>query len=179
MPVHSWLGKWDPYWPLCVCVCESLSCVDSATPWTWARQAPLSMESSRQDYWSGLPFPPPVIFLTQRSNLHLLQWQAKSLPLSHSYRICQLGFLYTWTSVLETFCIHLKSTQHNSCSFHPSFRIVPHSNQKKSWPNISHVLSSPKSGWVPRKKGDRERRVIEGSPFIMQKDIKQSAKDIK
>ena len=31
----------------------------SATPWTVARQAPLSMEFSRQDYWSGLPFPTP------------------------------------------------------------------------------------------------------------------------
>ena len=30
-----------------------------ATPWTVARQAPLSMEFSRQEYWSGLPFPPP------------------------------------------------------------------------------------------------------------------------
>ena len=28
-----------------------------ATPWTVACQAPLSMEFSRQDYWSGLPFP--------------------------------------------------------------------------------------------------------------------------
>ena len=28
------------------------------TPWTLARQAPLSMEFSRQEYWSGLPFPP-------------------------------------------------------------------------------------------------------------------------
>ena len=28
----------------------------SATPWTVARQAPLFMEFSRQDYWSGLPF---------------------------------------------------------------------------------------------------------------------------
>ena len=27
------------------------------TPWTIARQAPLSMEFSRQKYWSGLPFP--------------------------------------------------------------------------------------------------------------------------
>ena len=27
-----------------------------ATPWTVARQAPLSMEFSRQEYWSGLPF---------------------------------------------------------------------------------------------------------------------------
>ena len=29
------------------------------TPWTVARQAPLSMGFSRQDYWSGLPCPPP------------------------------------------------------------------------------------------------------------------------
>ena len=28
------------------------------TPWTVARQAPLSMEFSRQEYWSGLSFPP-------------------------------------------------------------------------------------------------------------------------
>ena len=30
-----------------------------ATPWTVARQAPLSMGFSRQEYWSGLPCPPP------------------------------------------------------------------------------------------------------------------------
>ena len=29
------------------------------TLWTVAHQAPLSMESSRQEYWSGLPFPSP------------------------------------------------------------------------------------------------------------------------
>ena len=28
-------------------------------PWTVACQAPLSMEFSRQEYWSGLPFPSP------------------------------------------------------------------------------------------------------------------------
>ena len=32
---------------------------NSATPWTVARQAPLSMGFSRQEDWSGLPFPPP------------------------------------------------------------------------------------------------------------------------
>ena len=30
-----------------------------ATPWIIALQAPLSMEFSRKDYWSGLPFPSP------------------------------------------------------------------------------------------------------------------------
>ena len=32
---------------------------DSATPWTVACQAPLSMEFSRQEYWNGLPLPTP------------------------------------------------------------------------------------------------------------------------
>ena len=32
---------------------------DSVTPWTVAYQAPPSMGFSRQEYWSGLPFPSP------------------------------------------------------------------------------------------------------------------------
>ena len=61
------------FFPLYVCVCvaslemlklslwaKSLSCVQLfATPWTVAHQAPLSMGFSRQEYWSGLPCPPP------------------------------------------------------------------------------------------------------------------------
>ena len=35
------------------------SCPTLATPWTVARQAPLSMGLSRQEYWRGLPGPPP------------------------------------------------------------------------------------------------------------------------
>ena len=38
------------------------SCLTLVTPWTVARQAPLSMEFSRQEYWSGLPFPSPGDF---------------------------------------------------------------------------------------------------------------------
>ena len=42
---------------VCVCV-QSLSCVRLlVTPWTVAPQAPLSMGSPRQEYWSRLPFP--------------------------------------------------------------------------------------------------------------------------
>ena len=32
---------------------------DSVTLWTVAHQVPLSMGFSRQEYWSGLPFPSP------------------------------------------------------------------------------------------------------------------------
>ena len=43
-----------------VCVCVSHSVVsNSVTPWTVAHQASLSKRFSRQEYWSGLPFPSP------------------------------------------------------------------------------------------------------------------------
>ena len=44
---------------MCVCLCALNQVLLFAAPWTVARQAPLSMEFSRQEYWSGLPFPPP------------------------------------------------------------------------------------------------------------------------
>ena len=48
---------------VCVCVCvytRVFSHVQySATPWTVAHLAPLSMSFSRQEYWSGLSFPTP------------------------------------------------------------------------------------------------------------------------
>ena len=34
-------------------------CLTLVAPWTVARQAPLSVGFSRQEYWSGLPFPSP------------------------------------------------------------------------------------------------------------------------
>jgi len=44
-----------------------LSCVQLfATLWTVAPQAPLSIEFSRQEYWSGLPFPYPGDLLNPR-----------------------------------------------------------------------------------------------------------------
>ena len=43
-----------------VCVLSHFSHVQlCVTPWTVDHQASLSMEFSRQEYWSGLPFPSP------------------------------------------------------------------------------------------------------------------------
>ena len=41
-----------------------------ATPWTAAHQAPPSLGFSRQEYWSGLPFPSPV----HESESEVAQW---------------------------------------------------------------------------------------------------------
>ena len=57
-PMHE-SEKWK--WKVKV---KSLSCVRLlATPWTTAYQAPLSMGFSRQEYWSGVPLPSPVVEL--------------------------------------------------------------------------------------------------------------------
>ena len=50
------------------------------TPWTVARQAPLSMRFSRQEYWSGLPFPSPGDLPDPVIEPMSPAWQASSLP---------------------------------------------------------------------------------------------------
>ena len=50
------------------------------TPWTVARQAPLSMELARQEYWNGLPFPSPGKPLNPRIEPDSPARQANSLP---------------------------------------------------------------------------------------------------
>ena len=66
----------------CVLI-RPFSCVQLfATLQTIARQVPLSMGFSRQEYWSGFPVLLQGIFLTRGSKLHLLHWQPSSLPLA-------------------------------------------------------------------------------------------------
>ena len=71
-------------WPQAVCCVPSVVS-DSATPWTVACLTPRPMGFSRQEYWSGLLFPPPGDLPDPGSNpplLHLLYWQVGSLPLA-------------------------------------------------------------------------------------------------
>ena len=54
-----------------------------ATLWTVALQAPLSMGFSRQEYWSGLPFPSPGDLPDPGIRLRCPALQVDSLPLNH------------------------------------------------------------------------------------------------
>ena len=56
---------------------------ESETPWTVAHEVPLSLRFSRQEYWSGFPFPSPGIFPTQRFNSSLLHCKQILYHLSH------------------------------------------------------------------------------------------------
>ena len=71
------------YWSDCVCLVVS----DFTAPWAIAHQAPLLMEFSRQEYWSGVPFPTPRDLASHPCQglnpqlLSLLHWQVDFLPL--------------------------------------------------------------------------------------------------
>ena len=62
------------------------SCPALCDAWTVAHQAPLSMGLSRQEYWSGLPSPPPGDFpdpMIKPTSPVSPALQVDSLPLSH------------------------------------------------------------------------------------------------
>ena len=56
-----WVGwRWDiPLHRVLMCTQSQSHVQLLVAPWTIAHQAPLSMGFFRQEYWSGLPFPPP------------------------------------------------------------------------------------------------------------------------
>ena len=74
-----------------VCACMLQLCPTLCDPWTIAQQAPLSIEFSRQKYWSGLPFstpgdlPDPGI---EPVSLMPPHWQADSLPAEPQGKLC-------------------------------------------------------------------------------------------
>ena len=69
---------------------KSLSCVRLfVTPWTVAHQAPLSMGLSRQEYWSGLPCPPPGDPPNPRTEPGALPYPALAGRLSTTGATCE------------------------------------------------------------------------------------------
>ena len=64
--------------------CSSLSHVQLfAISWTVASQAPLFVEFSRQEYWSGLPFPPPANLSDPGLEYHFIYFHLISLLSYH------------------------------------------------------------------------------------------------
>ena len=93
-----------------VCVHSSFSRVRLfATPWTVARQAPLSMGFSRQEYWSGLHSFLQGIFPTEGSNPRLLHCRQilyclrhQGRPFSSLYNL--ISFIACWSHKGLKYC---------------------------------------------------------------------------
>ena len=85
----------------CPNLCDPKDCSPHPTP-------AKSMEFSRQEYWSGLPFPSPgTLPHPGIRNLYLLHWPADSLPLSHLGKHGDCSHLYkVLRSSGETLWLH-------------------------------------------------------------------------
>ena len=103
-----------------------------ATLWTVPHQVPLSMGSSRQEYWSGLPCPPgdqpdPGI----KPRLLHLHWQVDSLPLAppgkpkkvlvaqSCYLLCRVRLFETPWSVAHQAPLSMEFSRQEYCSRSP------------------------------------------------------------
>ena len=76
----SWKGNLEAELLLLLSRSVAQSCPILVTPWTVTCQAPLRMGFPRQEYWSGLLFPPPGDPPDPGSNQSFLCLQADSLP---------------------------------------------------------------------------------------------------
>ena len=128
----------NPYsWPLYISHARLF-----VTPWTSAHQSPLSMGFSRQEYWSGLPFPSPGDLPNPGIKLGSPTLQADSLPSEPSRKPLLYGL------------IHLINAKVLVTQFHfwlvflfvnedPTLVFVPlvHFTQKKTilWQNIAFL----------------------------------------
>ena len=70
-----------------------------ATPWTVAHQTPLSVGFSRQDYWSGLPFP----FPGDLSNPEIKSWSPALQADCVSTKLPGKPKVDIWVSLLTSF----------------------------------------------------------------------------
>ena len=85
------------------------------TPWTVVCQAPLSMGFSRQEYWSGVPCPPPGDFPDsgiEPGSLMLLHWQVGSLSLAPPGKPPFSPYLSQTTTSGSTGFNYVGSTKH-------------------------------------------------------------------
>ena len=84
---------------LCVCACMysvliSQSCQTLCNPRTLDHQAHLSMEFSRQKYWSGLPFPSSLYAILSHVQIFIIHSKCRTFPSPQNPLICRVFFFF-------------------------------------------------------------------------------------
>ena len=129
--IHLFIHITDVDWKPTYYACSMLSCFSGvwlfATLWTIAHQAPLSVGFSRQEYWRGLPCPPPGVeeaggFFTRTT------WQAPYLL----WVKINIRSFWKWKIKLECCCCCITSVV--------SYSVQPHRWQPTRLP---HPWDSP------------------------------------
>ena len=116
---------------------KSLQCPTLCNPWTVAHQTPLFMRFSRQEYWNGLPCPPPGDLLNPGIKPEYpaaTALQVDSLPLSH------------WGSYF------LKKNNHNICNSESKILLLASQGGQNSKHGIvikKKKKKKPSGGFLP------------------------------
>ena len=109
---------WDQEGRFYSCSAALLSCFSCArlfeTPWTVARQSPLSTGFPRQESWSGLPFPPPGDLPNPEMEPESPVLEVDSLPLSHPEAL--YSYRKKEKKVKSLSCVQLFETPMDYCS---------------------------------------------------------------
>ena len=115
------------------------------TPWTGARQAPLSMGFPRQEYWSGLPFPSPGDLLDSG-----IKSESLSSPALAGRFFTITSFNYYHKAKAHCYgCPHLISGQMRNCWGIPlgnlSSQLVGEIGFKSKWSksSVNHCTREP------------------------------------
>ena len=82
------------------------SCLTLCDPMDCSHQAPLSIEFSRQEYWSGLPFPSPGDLPDPGTELRSPALQADSLPSEPPAKPCNIGRTFTMCVCISLYIKH-------------------------------------------------------------------------
>ena len=96
MQIYTSAFSTDKNFQRCVHVCTLSRVLLFATPWTIACQAPVSMELSRQEYWSGYPFATPGGLLPR----HWTQGSCIGRRILYHWAAREAAWLHTWCDLL-------------------------------------------------------------------------------
>ena len=99
------------------------------TPWAIAHQAPLFMDFSRQEYWSGLPFASPGDLPNQRIE--------PTSPIAYFYHLSYRKYSVTFTETINFIAIIPKYNFSNQFNI---FASVKHLNNWRSHISFSDWL---------------------------------------
>ena len=128
----------------CMRACQVTSVRLFVTPWTVAHQAPLSVDFSRQEYWSRFPCPPPVDLPDSGIEPAAPALQADSLLLSH-WGSTQPASISVWPPFLRLLT-SLSASSLPTCQEHPSSRpftcIFHHISPLLETEPTCHVITS-------------------------------------
>ena len=110
-----WAYSMQRFWESIVCIISHVWLF--VIPWTADLWAPLSMGFSRQEYWSGLPFPPPGDLpnpgIKPKSSASVggfcATWETPESPVERSKHWHQLFWRKNIRTFLYFVCLHLNS----------------------------------------------------------------------